>query len=80
MSNNLICCNCYYEKIGNDIKNITDELPFEIPNSWAWVRLKNLCNIKGGKRIPKGMSFLFYSSPAGARRFEVYAPLRSAQS
>ena len=34
--------NCYYEKIGNDIKNITEELPFEIPNNWCWCRLKNL--------------------------------------
>ena len=26
MSNNLICYNCYYEKIGNEVKNITEEL------------------------------------------------------
>ena len=30
--------NNYYEKIGKDIRNITDEIPFEIPDSWAWVR------------------------------------------
>lgn len=28
--------NCYYEKIGNNIKNISDEIPFEIPSTWSW--------------------------------------------
>ena len=32
-------------------------MPFEIPASWEWVRLEELCSIKGGKRIPKGKSF-----------------------
>ena len=33
------------------------DVPFEIPDSWVWCRLDDLCNIKGGKRIPKGKSF-----------------------
>lgn len=33
--------NCYYEKIGKEVKNITGELPFEIPSNWTWARLKN---------------------------------------
>ena len=33
--------NCYYEKIGKEVKNITDELPFKIPDSWTWVRIGN---------------------------------------
>ena len=32
-------------------------MPFEIPESWEWVRLDEVCNIKGGKRIPKGKGF-----------------------
>ena len=36
--------NCYYEKVGGEVKNITDILPFEIPDSWAWARLDNLCD------------------------------------
>ena len=48
MSNKLICCNCYYEKIGNEIKNITEELPFEIPNNWSWVRLNELGQFRKG--------------------------------
>ena len=42
--------NCYYEKVGNKVTNITDELPFEIPNNWTWVRLKNLVKIETGKK------------------------------
>ena len=34
--------NCYYEKVGGEVKNITDVLPFEIPDSWAWARLDNV--------------------------------------
>ena len=36
--------NCYYEKVGGEVKNITDILPFEIPDSWAWARLDSLCD------------------------------------
>ena len=35
----LICDNRYYEKVGSEVKDITDEVPFEIPDSWAWIRL-----------------------------------------
>ena len=41
-----------YEKIGeNEPVCIADEVPFEIPESWEWVRLKNLVckEIKRGK-------------------------------
>ena len=31
--------NCYYEKVGLETKNITDEIPFDIPDSWMWCRL-----------------------------------------
>ena len=34
-----------------------ENVPFEIPANWEWTRLDNLCDIKGGKRIPKGKSF-----------------------
>ena len=34
-----------------------ENVPFEVPDSWVWCRLDDLCNIKGGKRIPKGKSF-----------------------
>ncbi len=31
-----------------------DEVPFEIPEGWKWVRLGNVASILGGKRIPAG--------------------------
>ena len=41
----------YYEKIGSDALCIDEELPFDIPNNWAWVRLEACCQkeIKRGK-------------------------------
>lgn len=31
-----------------------DEIPFEIPENWMWVRLGKIVSVLGGKRIPKG--------------------------
>ena len=30
--------NSYYEKMGGKVVNIDDEIPFELPKSWAWCR------------------------------------------
>ncbi|MBR6124577.1 restriction endonuclease subunit S, partial [Candidatus Saccharibacteria bacterium] len=39
----------WYEQIGNsEPKDISDEIPFEIPTSWAWCRLETFCNIING--------------------------------
>ena len=36
-----------YEKFKDGtIKDISDELPFEIPDGWAWVRLGDVCEIQ----------------------------------
>ena len=35
----------WFERIGKEEKCIDKELPFEIPESWAWVRLGGTCNI-----------------------------------
>ncbi len=40
--------NSYYEKVGTTTKNIDDEIPFEIPNNWCWIRLKQIGSIVGG--------------------------------
>ena len=42
----------YYEKIGDDVRCIDEEIPFEIPNSWEWLRLENCCS----KEIRRGKS------------------------
>ena len=40
--------NKYYEKIGKKCVDITDEIPFPIPNNWAWSRLSSMCSIVNG--------------------------------
>ena len=40
--------NCYYEKVGKEVRNITDDLPFEIHDNWTWIRLSNYCYLNGG--------------------------------
>ena len=43
--------NSYYEKMNGIERCIDDELPFEIPESWEWCRLKSLTeNITSGSR------------------------------
>ena len=43
--------NCYYEKNGATIKNITDEIPFDIPDHWEWIRVGNLFQHNTGKAL-----------------------------
>ena len=40
--------NCYYEKIGKNEPIKLEDLPFEIPENWTWVRMKNVSNLIGG--------------------------------
>lgn len=38
----------YYEKIGNQVTCIDSEIPFEIPENWAWSRLSSFTEIVMG--------------------------------
>ncbi|HEM3695010.1 TPA: restriction endonuclease subunit S [Streptococcus suis] len=42
-----------YEKLADGTVQEVD-LPYDIPESWEWVRLGAIVTAKGGKRIPKG--------------------------
>ena len=35
--------NCHYEKIGNEIRNIEDEIDFDLPDGWVFIRLCTVC-------------------------------------
>ena len=40
----------FCEQIGNEIRDISDEIPFEIPDSWEWCRISNLFQLINGDR------------------------------
>ena len=37
--------NKYWEKVGKEVHCIDDEIPFEIPDTWQWVRIKDIFKI-----------------------------------
>ena len=46
--------NSHYEKLNGIERCIDDEIPFDIPDNWCWVRLGTIASVLGGKRIPAG--------------------------
>jgi len=40
--------NSYYEKIGNDVTCIDDEISFDIPDTWSWTRISTITDITMG--------------------------------
>ena len=56
--------NCYYEHINGKDVDITEDIPFDLPNGWAWERLINLCidisdiDHNMPKSVEKGVLFL----------------------
>ena len=43
--------NTPYEKIGDEVRSLVDEVPFDIPDSWEWVRLGELFQHNTGKAL-----------------------------
>ena len=43
--------NSHYEKLDGIERCIDDEIPFEIPNSWAWRRLGSIATVQSSKRV-----------------------------
>ena len=42
--------NTPYEKIGDEVRSLVDEVPFDIPDSWEWVRLSQIALVLNGDR------------------------------
>ena len=53
--------NKYFEKKGNDVVCIDDEIPFEIPDSWVWVRMGNIGNWGAGS-TPNRANLEYYNN------------------
>lgn len=45
--------NKYYEKIDGTVLDINDEITFDIPESWSWVRLQQVCTYIHRGKSPK---------------------------
>ena len=43
--------NSYYEKIGEKVENINAEIPFDLPEDWEFVRLKELWELISGRDL-----------------------------
>ena len=60
--------NKYYEQIGKEVVCIDQEIPFEIPEFWRWVRVKNIGEIiTGGTPAKDNPSFY-------GQRYPLYKP------
>lgn len=49
--------NRHYEKVGNEVKDIADEIDFELPDGWEYIRLSTICwlddiKVTSGEKLP----------------------------
>ena len=47
--------NSHYEKLDGIERCIDDEIPFDIPSSWNWCRIKTVFNLQAGKNIQSSL-------------------------
>ena len=40
--------NRHYEKVGNEVKDITEEIDFDLPDKWEYIRLSYIGLLTGG--------------------------------
>ena len=45
--------NTPYEKIGDEVRSLADEVPFDIPDSWEWCRFSSLITLLSGTSYQK---------------------------
>jgi len=62
--------NSYYEKFADGkVFCIDDEIPFEIPDSWQWCRIKHLFSMQAGKNIK---AFELSDTPTSSHTYPCY--------
>ena len=47
--------NCHYEKVGNKEPVLLEDLPFDLPNGWAWARLPSIADVSAGGTPNRGV-------------------------
>jgi len=45
--------NCHYEKVGNSEPVLLEDLPFELPTNWSWVKISGLFVLQTGASFKK---------------------------
>ena len=50
--------NCYYEKVGKNELVLIEDLPFDIPDTWSWTRLKDIVYNHGQKTPTSDFSYI----------------------
>ena len=64
--------NKYYEKVGKKCVDITDEIPFDIPENWQWIKLDQGISLLSGRDLePSQYNDLHHGIPyiTGASNF-----------
>ena len=57
--------NKYYEQVGQKCLDITERIPFEIPENWVWTRLSYIANIYTGNSISETEKRLKFTDVVG---------------
>ena len=78
----------YYEQIDGKTVDITEEIPFDLPNGWAWSRMGDEVSFVGGSQPPKS-DFTFSPTPDSVRliqirdyktdKYKTYIPISKAK-
>ena len=57
--------NKYYERMNGNLLDISDEVPFDLPDSWAWARLSTVCNMYTGNSISERDKSMYFTGVSG---------------
>jgi type I restriction enzyme S subunit len=67
--------NTPYEKIGDEVRSLVDEVPFDIPDSWEWVRISSIAALVTKGTTPRGGNVAYSDNGIGFLRAENVAGL-----